>query len=79
MKPLQVCLDDAQRARRDAWAGARGWTKSQAIRATVRALAGQGETDPLRALSGMIDGQLPAECHADSARDFATAGFAGRP
>jgi hypothetical protein len=65
MKPLQVYLEDAELARLDAWADARGWTKSQAIRAAVRALTRHGETDPLLALSGMIHDQLPADCSAD--------------
>src|SRR5437763_699692 len=37
-KPLQVYLEERELARLAAWARARGWTKSQAIRAAVRAL-----------------------------------------
>jgi hypothetical protein len=37
-KPLQVYLDEADLERLDAFARERGWTKSQAIRAAIRAL-----------------------------------------
>src|SRR5438876_53599 len=37
-RPLQVYLDERDLARLEAWARARGWTKSRAIRAAVRAL-----------------------------------------
>jgi hypothetical protein len=59
-KPLQVYLDDADLERLDAFARERGWTKSQAIRAAVRALTRQPAEDPLLELSGDIDG-LPAD------------------
>ena len=59
-RPLQVYLDDADLARLEAWARARGWTKSRAVRAAVRALTRPPATDPLLELSGMIDG-LPAD------------------
>ncbi len=58
-KPLQVYLDARDLGRLEAWAGARGWTKSQAIRAAVRALTRSTEEDPLLALSGMIDALPP--------------------
>lgn len=64
MKPLQVYLDEAEMARLEAWAAARGWTKSQAIRAAVRALTRQEESDPLLAVSGMLHDELPADCSA---------------
>jgi Ribbon-helix-helix protein, copG family len=62
-RPLQVFLDDADLDRLDAWARERGWTKSQAIRAAVRALTRKPADDPLLELSGDIDG-LPADLSA---------------
>jgi len=59
-KPLQVYLDENDLERLDAWARERGWTKSQAIRAAVRALTRRPTEDPLLELSGDIDG-LPAD------------------
>lgn len=60
-RPLQVYLEEDDLDRLDAWSRARGWTKSQTIRAAVRALL-RSETaeDPLLAASGMIDG-LPGD------------------
>lgn len=66
MKPLQVYLDDAEMARLDEWARARGWTKSQAIRAAVRALTRRAESDPVLTISGMVQDGLPL----DSAAQF---------
>jgi hypothetical protein len=66
MKPLQVYLDEAELARLDDWARQRGWTKSQAIRAAVRALTRPADTDPVLAISGMIQDGLPP----DSAAQF---------
>ena len=60
-RPLQVYLDEAELARLEAWAQRRGWTKSQAIRAAVRALTRPPDEDPLLAASGMIEG-LPRDC-----------------
>lgn len=62
-RPLQVYLDDADLDRLEAWARQRGWTKSQAIRAAVRALTREAADDPLLELSGDIDG-LPADLSA---------------
>ncbi|MBM4440858.1 MAG: ribbon-helix-helix protein, CopG family [Candidatus Rokubacteria bacterium] len=59
-KPLQVYLDERDLAGLEAWAQARGWTKSQAIRAAVRALTRRPAGDPLLDLSGDIDG-LPSD------------------
>ena len=60
-RPLQVYLDDDDLDRLHAWARERGWTKSQTIRAAVRALLRSDTAeDPLLAASGMIDG-LPAD------------------
>lgn len=58
--PLQVYLDERDLERLDAWARERGWTKSQAVRAAVRALTRRPVDDPLLDLSGDIDG-LPAD------------------
>ena len=62
-RPLQVYLDEKDLAQLDAWARNRGWTKSQAIRAAVRALTRRPTDDPLLDLSGDIDG-LPADLSA---------------
>jgi len=59
-RPLQVYLEEQDLERLEAWARERGWTKSQAIRAAVRALTRRPAEDPLLALSGDIDG-LPAD------------------
>lgn len=60
-RPLQVYLEDDDLDRLDAWSRARGWTKSQTIRAAVRALLrSEIVDDPLLTASGMIDG-LPAD------------------
>lgn len=59
-RPLQVYLDERDLERLGAWARRRGWTKSQAIRAAVRALTRQPGEDPLLELSGDIDG-LPVD------------------
>ena len=66
-RPLQVYLDDADLDRLEAWARERGWTKSQAVRAAVRALTRQPAGDPLLQLSGDIDG-LPADLSANFQR-----------
>jgi hypothetical protein len=58
-RPLQVYLDETDLERLDAWARERGWTKSQAIRAAVRALTRRPAEDPLLDLSGDIDGLPP--------------------
>jgi hypothetical protein len=64
-RPLQVYLDDDDLDRLEAWSRERGWTKSQAIRAAVRALVrGSADAgDPLLSASGMIEG-LPADASA---------------
>jgi hypothetical protein len=58
-RPLQVYLDEGDLARLETWARERGWTKSQAIRAAVRALTRRPADDPLLDLSGDIDGLPP--------------------
>jgi hypothetical protein len=59
-RPLQVYLDERDLKRLEAWARQRGWTKSQAIRAAVRALTRRPAEDPVLDLSGDIDG-LPSD------------------
>jgi hypothetical protein len=61
MKPLQVYVDDADLARLEDWLRAHGMTKSQAIRAAIRALTHGKEEDPLLTLSGMVHDRLPAD------------------
>jgi hypothetical protein len=63
-RPLQVYLDDDDLDRLDAWARQRGWTKSQAIRAAVRALTRLPSQDPILELSGILEG-LPADLSAN--------------
>lgn len=59
-RPLRVYLDARVLERLEAWAHERGWTKSQAIRAAVRAVTRRPADDPLLDLSGDIVG-LPAD------------------
>jgi hypothetical protein len=77
-RPLQVYLDAADFARLEAWARERGWTKSQAIRAAVRALTRPTGEDPLLDLSGVVDG-LPPDCSEQFNRYFAETIIAERP
>jgi hypothetical protein len=58
-RPLQIYLDDRDLDGLDAWARARGWTKSQAVRVAIRALTRPRGEDPLLELSGDIDGLPP--------------------
>lgn len=55
-KPLQVYLPDADHERFGAWARKRGWSKSHAVRAAIRALTRAPGEDPLLVSSGMIEG-----------------------
>jgi len=64
MKPLQVYIDETDFARLEAWSRQRRMTKSQAIRAAVRALTRSKDEDPLLSLSGMIQDRLPADLSA---------------
>jgi len=57
--PLQVYLEDADFKQLEDWSRKRGWTKSQAVRAAIRALTRETSKEPLLALSGMIDGLPP--------------------
>jgi len=62
MKPLQVYVDDADLARLETWSRKRGMTKSQAIRAAIRALTHPAEEqDPVLSLSGMVHDRLPPD------------------
>ena len=63
MRPLQVYLEDEDFSRLEEWAGKRGWTKSQAVRAALRAVTRCREEDPLLSASGMID-SLPEDLSA---------------
>ena len=58
-RPLQVYVDEGDLDRLEAWANARGWTKSQAVRAAVRALTRTPGEDSLLAASGSIDNLEP--------------------
>jgi hypothetical protein len=58
-RPLQVYLDESDLERLERWSRERGWTKSQAVRAAIRALTRTAHEDPLLAASGMIDGLPP--------------------
>ncbi len=64
MKPLLVYVDDTDFARLDDWSRARGMSKSQAIRAAIRALTHGEAEDPLLSLSGMVHDRLPADVGA---------------
>ena len=64
MKPLQVYVDAKEADRLAAWSRAHGLTKSQAIRALIRAATRQSSDDePLLGLSGAIHG-LPRDLAA---------------
>jgi hypothetical protein len=62
-KPLQVYLDEADLERLEVWARKRGWTKSQVVRAAIRALTRPASEDPVLDLSGDLDG-LPEDLSA---------------
>lgn len=62
MKPLQVYLAEPEMTRLEAWATSRGWSKSQAVRAAIRALTAEHDQDPLLSLSGMVQDVLPEDC-----------------
>jgi hypothetical protein len=59
MTKLQVYLEDDDVERLEAFARERGWTKSQAIRAAVRALTRRPAGDPVLELSGDIEALPP--------------------
>ncbi len=66
-RPLQVYLEERDLVRLETWAAGRGWTKSQAIRAAVRALTRVPTDDPLLELSGDIEG-LPEDASTNFQR-----------
>ncbi len=68
-RPLQVYLDERDLERLEACARERGWTRSQVIRAAIRAFARQPAEDPVLELSGDIDG-LPADVSENFDRDL---------
>ncbi len=59
MKPLQVYLEEDDLERLNEWSRQRGWTKSQAVRAAIRALTREADEDPLLSISGMVQDVLP--------------------
>ena len=63
-RPVQVYIDDDDLDRLNAWARQRGWSKSQAVRAAIRALTRLPAGDPILELSGMLEG-LPADVSAN--------------
>ncbi len=61
-KPLQIYLEEAELRKLERWSRERGWTKSQAVRAAIRALTSPRKEDPLLSASGMIaDDGLPGD------------------
>jgi len=58
-----VYLDETDLKNLTRWARERKWTKSQAVRAAIRALIREDDGEPLLRASGMIDG-LPADLSA---------------
>ena len=64
MKPLQVYMDEAELARLDNWSRRHGMSKSQAVRAALRAVMRSDDDDALLGLSGSVHG-LPADASVD--------------
>ena len=60
MKPLQIYMDEAELARLGEWSRRRGMSKSQAVRAAVRAVMRSDDDDAVFGLSGSVQG-LPAD------------------
>lgn len=58
-KPLQIYLDESEMRRLENFAAARGWSKSQTVRAAIRALTQPPGLDPVLELSGDLDGLPP--------------------
>jgi hypothetical protein len=77
-RPLQVYLDDGEWEGLERWARARGWTKSHAVRAAVRALIRPRDADPFLAASGMIEG-LPVDLSEQVDRYLSETFVAERP
>lgn len=82
MKPLQVYIDEGDLAALGRWAGQRGWTKSEAVRAAVRALlrsTSDSDADPLLDLEAMVQSGLPEDA-SEKFEEYLTATFvAERP
>jgi hypothetical protein len=76
-KPLQVYLAERDMKDLEAWAKRRGWTKSEAIRAAVRALVRPDE-DPILSLSGIAKG-LPSDASVNFNKYFAETFVGERP
>ena len=70
-------MDEADLARLDAWSRRRGMTKSQAVRAALRAVMRAEDADPVLGLSGSVQG-LPADASADFDRHLQET-FVARP
>ena len=64
-RPLQVYLDDIDRARLEEWSRAHRWTMTQTVRTAIRALTRPRGQDSLLAASGLVDG-LPGQQFAQS-------------
>jgi hypothetical protein len=64
-RPIQVYFEEREIESLERWSRRRGWTKSQAVRAAVRALTASPEQEPLLELAGMVDGLPP-----DSSENF---------
>lgn len=76
-RPVQVYFEAGELERLEAWSRARGWNKSQAVRAAVRALTGAGDADPLLDVRGMVHG-LPSDLSQDFDR-YLDATFVAEP
>lgn len=77
-KPVQVYLDERDLARLEAWSRKRGWTKSRAVRAAIRALTREPQADPLLELSGILE-DLPEDGSEQVDRYLVEAYVAERP
>ncbi len=65
-KPRQGYMEADDLSRLEAWSRRRGWSKSQTVRAAVRALVRRPDDVPLLAASGMIEGLPPdLSAHVD--------------
>ena len=58
-KPLQVYLEEADLARLERWSSERRVTKSQVVRAALRAFTRPRAADPVLELSGIAEGLPP--------------------
>jgi hypothetical protein len=75
---LQVYLEDADFQALEAWAKARKWSLSRAVRVALKALTQIGkEEDPLLAASGMIEG-LPHD-FSDRVESYLSSTYVAEP